>query len=62
MTGWSVALSEGQYRRFDQLTKLLGVAFVAVGLDIGGSTPTGIAVGALGVCIALLTVFIDYEQ
>ncbi|ODR82548.1 hypothetical protein BG842_18400 [Haladaptatus sp. W1] len=62
MSGLSITLSERQYRRIDQLTKLLGVVLVAVGLELGGSTFAGIAFGALGVCIALLTVFMDYEQ
>ncbi|WP_458207807.1 hypothetical protein [Haladaptatus sp. NG-SE-30] len=62
MSGRTLTLSKHQYRRLDQLTKLLGVVLVAIGLDMGGSTLAGIAFGALGVCIALLTIFIDYEQ
>ncbi|SEP05336.1 hypothetical protein SAMN04487948_11228 [Halogranum amylolyticum] len=58
----SVTLSATRYRRLDRLTKLLGVAFVAIGLETGGQTAVGIAFGALGVALAVLTVFIECEQ
>ena len=57
-----VTLSATSYRRLDRLTKLLGVAFVAIGLETGGQTTVGIVFGALGVALAVLTVFIECEQ
>ncbi|WP_121823025.1 hypothetical protein [Halostella salina] len=56
-----VALSARQYRWVDRITKLLGVGLIAAGLEAGGSTPTGIALAALGVACGLTTVIIDNE-
>jgi hypothetical protein len=53
------ALSGRQYRWLDRLTKLLGVALVAVGLEVGGDTAAGIALAALGVAFGLTTVIIN---
>jgi hypothetical protein len=57
----AVALSERQYRLLDTASKLLGLGLVAVGLDVGGSTPTGFALAAAGVLCATLTVFLTHE-
>lgn len=53
------SLTARQYRWLDRVTKLLGLAFVAAGLEVGGATLAGIALAAIGVASALITVFID---
>lgn len=53
------SLSARQYRWLDRVTKLLGLAFVAAGLEVGGATLAGIALAAIGVVSGLITVFID---
>ncbi|MFW6435330.1 MAG: hypothetical protein ACOCY1_03020 [Halovenus sp.] len=58
MTG-EISLSPGQYRWLDRVTKLLGVALIAAGLEVGGETTAGIVLAVLGVAIGLLTVLID---
>jgi hypothetical protein len=57
--GDRTALSPRQYRWLDRTTKLAGVVLVAAGLEVGGSTPAGIALAALGVACGLTTVLID---
>lgn len=57
-----VSVSSGSYRLLDRLTKLGGVAIVAIGLEVGGSTLIGIALGVVGATLALTTVFINEEQ
>ena len=52
-------LSPSQYRWVDRVTKLLGVALIAAGLEAGGETTAGIALAVFGVTIGLLTVIID---
>jgi hypothetical protein len=52
-------LSASQYRWLDRVTKLLGVALIAAGLEVGGETTTGIVLAVLGVAIGLLTVLVD---
>jgi hypothetical protein len=54
-----VSLSGRQYRWLDRASKLLGVALIAAGLEVGGSTPAGIALALLGVACGLTTVLID---
>jgi hypothetical protein len=53
------ALSRRQYQWLDRVTKLAGVGLVAVGLEVGGSSVSGIVLAALGVTLGLVTVFID---
>lgn len=53
------ALSSRQYRWLDRVTKLLGVALIAAGLEVGGDTVAGIVLAALGVACGLTTVIID---
>jgi hypothetical protein len=55
---FEVALSGRTYRHVDRASKLLGVGLVAVGLDVGGSSATGVALGLLGAAVALTTVFV----
>ncbi|WP_136591774.1 hypothetical protein [Salinigranum halophilum] len=55
----NAALSGRQYRWLDRASKLLGVALIAAGLEVGGSTPAGIALALLGVACGLTTVLID---
>ncbi|MFT4921897.1 MAG: hypothetical protein ACI8XM_001104 [Haloarculaceae archaeon] len=54
-----LAVSARQYRWLDRVTKLLGVALIAVGLEVGGDTVAGIALAVLGVVCGLTTVIID---
>jgi len=53
--------SRRRYRVLDTTTKLLGLALVAGGLEVGGSTPTGLALAVAGVASATLTVFLSHE-
>jgi hypothetical protein len=57
--GGRADLSRRQYRWLDRATKLLGVALIAAGLEVGGSTLAGIALALLGVACGLTTVLID---
>jgi hypothetical protein len=54
-----LALSASQYRWLDRVTKLLGVALIAAGLEVGGETTAGIVLAVLGVAAGLLTVLVD---
>jgi len=58
-SGWTLALTETQYRWLDRASKLLGVALIAAGLEVGGDTAAGLALAALGVICGLATVVID---
>jgi hypothetical protein len=53
-----VVLPARTYRYLDHASKLLGVGLVAVGLDVGGATPAGLALAAVGTALALTTVFV----
>lgn len=55
-------LAPRTYRLVDRITKLAGVALVAGGLEAGGATATGLALGAAGTALALTTVFISSHQ
>ena len=55
-------LPDRRYRWLDRVTKLLGVCLVAGGLEVGGGTPAGLALAAVGVCIGLLTTVFRSEQ
>lgn len=57
-----LTLSPRTYRLVDRLTKLLGVALLAVALELGGDSPTGLALGALGVALGLSTVFVEKRE
>ena len=59
--GRGLVLSTRQYRWLDRATKLLGVALVAVGLEVGGDTTAGLVLAALGVAFGLVTVIIDTQ-
>ncbi|ELZ80133.1 hypothetical protein KU306_18425 (plasmid) [Haloferax larsenii] len=58
----SIELSARTYRHLDRVSKLLGVGLVALGLDMGGDTLLGVAVGLLGAALALTTVFLQIEK
>jgi hypothetical protein len=47
------------YRWLDRGTKLVGVALVAAGLEVGGGTTGGLILASLGVAFGLATVCID---
>lgn len=51
-------LAPRTYRWVDRLTKLAGVALVAGGLEAGGDTLPGIALGLGGAALALCTVVV----
>ena len=55
----TLALSPQQYRWLDRTSKLLGVALIAAGLDVGGDTAAGLALAALGVACGLCTVLLQ---
>ncbi|WP_135807019.1 hypothetical protein [Halorussus marinus] len=57
-----VALSARTYRHLDRASKLLGVGLVALGLDAGGDTLAGLALGAVGAALALATVFLRRDE
>ncbi|MFC6873333.1 hypothetical protein [Halobellus marinus] len=57
----TTTLTARQFRWLDRTTKLCGVALVAAGLDVGGDTAAGLALGAAGAALALTTVFIDTD-
>ncbi|MBX0286365.1 hypothetical protein [Haloarcula salinisoli] len=54
-------LSGRRYRVVDTTSKLLGLALVAGGLDVGGSTPLGLLLAVVGTACATMTVFVDHE-
>lgn len=55
-------LTTRQYRWLDRATKLLGVGLVAVGLDVGGATVTGMALAVAGVACGLCTVVLPTTE
>jgi hypothetical protein len=56
-----IAVSRRQYRLLDTASKLIGLALVAAGLEVGGSTPTGLALALVGTACATATVFLSHE-
>ncbi|WP_336003359.1 hypothetical protein [Halorientalis halophila] len=54
-----MALDARRYRWLDRASKLVGVALIAAGLEVGGGTATGLVLAALGVTCGLATVVID---
>jgi hypothetical protein len=58
----TIELSARTYRYFDHASKLLGVALVALGLDMGGDTLAGVALGVIGATLALVTVFLRRHE
>ncbi|WP_436925093.1 hypothetical protein [Halosimplex amylolyticum] len=57
--GGRFALDPRTYRWADRLSKLGGVALVAAGLEVGGGSVVGVALGASGAALALSTVFVE---
>lgn len=57
----TVELTDQQYRLLDTTSKLVGLGLVAAGLEVGGSTPTGIVLAVAGAACATATVFITNE-
>lgn len=47
------------YQLLDYATKLGGVGLIAVGLEVGGATALGLALGAVGAALGLSTIFIE---
>jgi hypothetical protein len=56
-----VVIGTARYRLLDRASKLCGLALVAAGLEVGGSTPTGLVLAGVGAFLAVITVFIDHE-
>lgn len=54
-----LVLAPRTYRWTDRITKLAGVVLVALGLEVGGQTLLGIALGVTGAAFALGTVFVE---
>jgi hypothetical protein len=64
MTGTAeatVTLTTTQYRWLDRTSKLLGVALIAAGLEVGGDTTAGLVLAALGVACGCCTTIITNE-
>jgi hypothetical protein len=57
-----VSLPARTYRHLDRASKLLGVALVALGLEAGGDTLGGLALGAVGAALAVSTVFVRRHE
>lgn len=57
-----IELSTRTYRHLDRVSKLLGVGLVALGLDAGGDTLLGVALGVVGAAVALTTVFVRRQE
>jgi len=57
----TISLTKRQYRLLDTTSKLVGLGLVAAGLEVGGGTPTGIALALAGAACATATVFITNE-
>lgn len=58
----SMTLTARQYRWLDRLTKLAGLGLVALGLDAGGTTATGVLLAVTGVLIGTSTVVMTNPQ
>ncbi|WP_254766727.1 hypothetical protein [Salinilacihabitans rarus] len=58
----AVALSPRAYGWLDRTTKLLGVALVGAGLEVGGGTAGGVILAVAGAAAALATVFVQRDD
>jgi uncharacterized membrane protein len=54
----ALSLPARRYRWLDRLSKLGGLALVAAGLEVGGSSVEGLALAAVGAALAVATVFV----
>jgi len=57
----TIVLTDTRYRWLDRVSKLLGVALIAAGLEIGGDTAAGLVLATLGGACGLCTVLIHNE-
>ncbi|MFC7139854.1 hypothetical protein ACFQMA_08385 [Halosimplex aquaticum] len=57
-----VAVDERTYRRLDVATKLAGLGLIAAGLEVGGATAPGLALGVCGAVLGLVTVIIGDSE
>jgi hypothetical protein len=57
-----IALPARTYRRLDTASKLLGLAFVAAGLEVGPTSAAGGVLVLLGIAIGTATVFIQTNE
>ncbi|WP_433630161.1 hypothetical protein [Halomicrococcus sp. NG-SE-24] len=62
MTDHRVTVASRTYRLLDYATKIVGLALVAAGLEVGGATTTGLLLGLSGTTLGLTTVFIEKRQ
>jgi hypothetical protein len=57
-----ITLAAGTYRRLDTASKLLGLAVVAAGLEVGPTTAAGGVLLTLGIVFGTATVFIQTNE
>jgi hypothetical protein len=60
-SGRQLALPARQYLWLDRATKLIGVALIAAGLEVGGDTVLGLGLAVLGVIFGFTTVIIEKQ-
>lgn len=58
MSDHRVRVAGRTYRILDYATKLAGLALIAAGLEVGGATALGLALGTSGTALGIATVFI----
>ena len=56
------SLPERQYRRLDVLSKLVGLAAIAVAIDLGIVSAPGLALAMAGLLVGVSTVFATESQ
>ncbi|QSG14773.1 hypothetical protein [Halapricum desulfuricans] len=57
-----IALSARTYSRLDTASKLLGLALVAAGLEVGPTGSAGATLVVVGIAIGTITVFITTNE
>lgn len=62
MSDHRVTVPARTYRLLDYGTKLGGLALIAAGLEVGGSTVPGLVLGISGAALGLATVFIGNDS
>jgi hypothetical protein len=58
----TLSLSGRQYRRLDVLSKLVGLAAIALALDVGIASAPGLALAVTGLLVGVSTVFVTKSQ
>jgi len=57
-----IALSPRTYSRLDTASKLLGLALIAAGLEVGPTSTSGATLALVGIAIGTITVFITTNE